>query len=159
MSVIGARHQHVFDYDVTGSLQNVFDRLEEMKSSKSDSVVERFSALYLGDSILERIDIQSTRSACILHFHSGALLGPDRDIFKPLKRCQPAIVAIQRVHSISFEPGYFLNSTVVDFCVQPLHSEIYAFSFELTGGDSNETFLVGLTIAGEDFRALDRNLV
>jgi hypothetical protein len=118
-----------------------------------DEIVNRFNTLYLGDSLLQEISVETGSAQCRLRFSAGSVLKKGGTIFDPELRFEPALLRLHAVKSIQCEGGpYRLNSTVVDFGAAPTdHDDLIEFSFDMTGGTDPESFLVKVTIRAEDF--------
>ena len=117
-----------------------------------DKRVQRFHSLHLGDSLLQRLEIRNAEAQCIFEFSRGSVLSHERaSIFEPKFEYSPAILIVKRTTSIFCGGNYELNSTVIDFGAQ-VRAEEVEFSFELTGGHSEEGFIAQLRIVGGDFR-------
>ena len=117
-------------------------------------VATRFHRIYVGDSIVSRIEIDISSASCTFHLNGASLLreGSDTDIFDPEERYVPARLRFSGVLSISCPEGKFcLNSTIVDFEAVPAINELIAFRLEMTGGYDQNTFTRSLVIEARDF--------
>lgn len=120
----------------------------------TQKTIERFSRVYLGDSLLVSIRILTAEAVCTLEFNSGKLLSSEApDIFHPEKVFSPAVLELKGVRSFHVEEGWYqLNSTVVDFSATPAPTEGYIFfSFTLTGGTDPGSFMKTLRVLAKDF--------
>ena len=112
-------------------------------------VLQRFSRVYLGDSIINRIEIDIAASRCSFFISGASLLKdePSSSIFDPEQHYAPACLTFEVVRSISCPEGsFFLNSTIVDFEAKPSDGGLSAFRLVMTGGFDNETFTRSLLI-------------
>src|SRR5215471_9637715 len=107
-------------------------------SKRIDEVVNRFSRIYLGDSLIEQIEIDIAQAKITLLCTSALLLRDvaEADIFDPERRFKPATLEFHGVRSLRFPEGnYYLNSTIVSFEAVPLaDQQLVTFRFETTGG-------------------------
>jgi hypothetical protein len=112
------------------------------------NTISRFNILYIGDSLLERLELNTQEAACHLRFSMARVLEAEgASIFEPRARYEPAWLRLSGVRSIRFDRGYQLNSTVVDFgAIDHGDGEYIEFYFELTGGVDPAAFLVKMTI-------------
>jgi hypothetical protein len=117
------------------------------------NTVSRFNSLYIGDSLLERLELNTQGAECHFRFTMAKVLAAEgASIFEPLAKYEPGWLRLSGVRSISFDQGYQLNSTVVDFgAVDHGDGEYIEFYFDLTGGTDPDAFLVRLTILAKDF--------
>ena len=117
-------------------------------------VVLEFNRLYMGDSLLEAVELRIAEATCHFTFNAGSRLSSEAaSIFEPEARYAPAILAFEEVHSISCEgSSYQLNSTVVDFgaTIKGERDQI-EFYIDLTGGRDSDAFLVKLRIVAKSF--------
>jgi hypothetical protein len=118
-------------------------------------VVSRFNRLYLGDSLLLKVELNTGGSECKLTFNAGSVLrAEDTNTFEPEARFQPAVLTLKGLLSLSCDGlGYQLNSTVVGFRVVPSAKRLglFEFHFELTGGTDPEAFMVSLKFEAKGF--------
>lgn len=118
------------------------------------NIVKRFHRIYIGDSIISRIEIDMRSARCAFHLNGASLLkeGSGNDIFDPEERYAPACLSFAGVLSISCPEGKFcLNSTIVDFEAVPAENELIEFRLEMTGGYDQSTFTRSLVIEARDF--------
>ena len=124
-------------------------------SQNISKVVDRFSRVYLGDSLIQRIEINMVHAQMIFICTSALILkdSPNADIFNPEQRHQPAQLIFEGVKSISCPEGrFYLNSTIVDFDAKPVDDEgLIEFRIEMTGGFDNDSFMRSLIIVARDF--------
>ncbi len=116
-------------------------------------ILRRFNTLYLGDSVLQQVILETGGAQCLLRFNVGKVLkGEGASIFDPEAGFEPALLRLHDVKSVEFRGGaYQLNSTVVDFGASPSEDSDYIeFAFELTGGIDPKSFMV-------EFRVIARN--
>lgn len=120
--------------------------------SAADSVAN-FELVYIGDSLLKVLEIQTGGATCRLRFDAGMVLSPgSMDIFQPEEKFAPAFLNIFGVRSLTFDGSYQLNSTVVGFGAEALAGGEYVeFYFVLTGGTDPDAFMVKLRIVGRSF--------
>lgn len=117
--------------------------------------MSRFNRLYLGDSLLQRILVDTAEARCLMRFSSGKVLkGDGSSIFDPEARFEPAQLVVSGVRSIGFDGGlYQLNATVVDFGAVLANVTGYVeLFFDLTGGSDPSAFMVRMKIVARDFR-------
>ncbi|WP_224241737.1 hypothetical protein [Hyalangium gracile] len=117
-------------------------------------IVTNFNALYLGDSLLQQVELKIGDAECRLKFNSGKVLEAEgASIFEPKEMFAPAVLRLQGIRSITCEGGrYQLNSTVVDFgAVISKEHEYIDFYFELSGGTNPDAFLVKLKFEAMSF--------
>jgi hypothetical protein len=121
--------------------------------SNDTDVVGRFGQLYLGDSLLLQLVLDTTASECRLTFNLGKVLRPgSSDIFDPERTFRPAILVLRDVKSVHFADGpYQLNSTVVDFEATAAGDGRIDFKFVMTGGTDNDSFMATLKVVATDF--------
>jgi hypothetical protein len=120
--------------------------------SPSD-VAKRFNGLYLGDAMLQHVELRIASSECLLTLDRGMVLEPGGTIFAPKASFAPAVLSFNGVRTISCEGGqYQLHSTVVDFGAEASAAEGYvAFSLHLTGGTDADAFMIKVRIEAADF--------
>jgi len=116
-------------------------------------LLRRFNSLYLGDSMLEMVQLKTGEAECRLRFNSGKVLKDDgTTIFSPESKFEPASLWLYGVRSIECNGPYQLNSTVVDFGAKPnVEVGFIDFHFDLTGGTDPDAFLVKVKIVAKDF--------
>lgn len=81
-------------------------------------IAKNFQRIYLGDSLISRIDIDIPSAVRTLYLNGAFLLreGSNPDTFDPEEMYSPASLTFTGVLSISCPEGaYSLNSTIVDF--------------------------------------------
>ncbi len=113
-----------------------------------------FNRLYLGDSLLQQVELKIVDAECRLRFNAGMVLkAKEASIFEPEAKYAPAVLRLEGVRSITFEGGrYQLNSTVVDFGAVPgTDCDHIEFYFDLTGGVDPDAFLVRLKFEAKAF--------
>lgn len=112
-----------------------------------------FNELYLGDSLLEAIELKTAQAECRLRFNAGKILkGNGASIFDPKARFEPALLCLHGVRSIACGGVYQLNSTVVDFGAAATADGQYVdFYFDLTGGTDPDAYLVRINIVARSF--------
>jgi hypothetical protein len=124
-------------------------------SLEVSQVVGRFSRVYLGDSLIQRIELDMVHARITFLCNSALILreGQNADIFNPEQRHQPAQMTFDGVKSISCPEGrFYLNSTIVDFGANPADDEgLIEFRMQLTGGFDNDSFMRSLIIVARDF--------
>jgi len=116
-------------------------------------IARRFNLIYIGDSLLELLELRTGEAECHLRFNMAKVLEAEgANIFEPRAKYEPAWLRFLGVRSISFDRSYQLNSTVVDFGAidhgDGAHLEFY---FDLTGGVDPDAFLVKVRILAKDF--------
>jgi hypothetical protein len=118
-------------------------------------VVERFNRLYVGDSVIQRIDIDLLSQQCAFFLNAASVLKaiPEPSIFDPEVRYEPACLSFEGVRSISCPEGqYYLNATIVNFEATPItDNELVEFRFWVTGGYDDESFMRSLVVVARDF--------
>ena len=117
-------------------------------------MTDRFNTIYLGDSLLQKVELKTTEAECQLTFNAGKVLkASGASIFDPRARFEPAQLTFHGVRAISCHGGvYRLNATVVDFAAQPADAPDHIeFSFDLTGGHDPDAFLVTIKIVAVRF--------
>jgi hypothetical protein len=116
------------------------------------SIVERFERLYLGDEFIREIRLDIINHACRLTL-SGAHI--HRLPIKPFDyeySFQPAMLDFIDVRKVSFPDGYCFNIEIVDYEAVPTGEDsYYKFSFTMTGGWDNDTFMRTIEIIAKDF--------
>lgn len=124
-------------------------------SQTISQAVDRFSRVYLGDSLIRRIEIDMVQAQMTFLCTSALLLrnSQNADIFDPEQRYQPAQLSFDGVKSISCPEGqFYLNSTIVDFDAKSAGDEgLIEFRMEMTGGFDNDSFIRSLIIVARDF--------
>jgi hypothetical protein len=125
-----------------------------MEQSKKD-VLKRFKRIYLGDSLIKRIEFDIEHRQCLFLLNAALELKdePNPSIFDPARRFKPASLVFSGVRSIVCPEGeFFLNSTIIDFEVAPdENSELVRFYLRMTGGFDNESFMRSLVVKARDF--------
>jgi hypothetical protein len=117
-------------------------------------IVTRFNRLYLGDSLLQQVELKIGEAECRLTFNAGKVLKAEGgSIFEPEAKFAPAVLRLQGVRSISCEGGrYQLNSTVLDFGATPSEDRVHIdFYFDLTGGTDPDAFMVKVKFEARGF--------
>lgn len=118
-------------------------------------VIKRFRRVYLGDSLLRRIELDLQANVCTFIFDTALFLkdSSQPSIFDPEEQYTPARLDLMGVTSMSCPDGeYFLNSTVVDLNVRLSNrADLAEFTFTMTGGVDNETFMRSLRVTAKDF--------
>lgn len=118
-------------------------------------IVSRFNRLYLGDSLLQRVEVKIGEAECRLTFNSGNVLKAEgASIFDPEAKFAPAMLRLRGLRSISGEGAtrYQLNSTVVDFGAATGRNPDYIeFYLVLTGGTDPDAFMAKVTFEAKDF--------
>jgi hypothetical protein len=117
-------------------------------------VISRFEAIYLGDSLLEVIELRTADAECRLTFNAGKVLKADgSSIFEPEATFEPACLALLGVRSLHCEGGpYQLNATVVGFGAEPGSVPGFIeFYLDLTGGIDPAAFMVRMTFLATHF--------
>jgi hypothetical protein len=124
-----------------------------MAPTSPGDIAKRFNGLYLGDAVLQHVELRIASAECLLTFDRGMILKPGGTIFAPEVSFVPALLSFRRVRTISCEGGrYQLNSTVVDFGAEPSTVEGYVtFSLHLTGGTDPDAFMAKVRIEASDF--------
>jgi hypothetical protein len=117
-----------------------------------EDVMHRFEKIYIGDSLIERIELNLVTTVCKVFLNGASLLKEEGDIFNPAQRFEPACLSFKGVKSITCPEGeYYLNNTVVDFEVSMVDDDLGRFTLQMTGGRENETFMRSLTLVARDF--------
>ncbi|WP_257450598.1 hypothetical protein [Archangium lipolyticum] len=117
-------------------------------------IISRFNTLYLGDSLLQQVELKIGEAECLLKFNAGKVLRAEgASIFDAEARFAPALLRLQGVRSITCEGGrYQLNSTVVDFgAVASADREYIEFYLDLTGGTDPDAFMVKVKFEAKAF--------
>jgi hypothetical protein len=115
-------------------------------------VVSRFEKVYIGDSLIERIELNLVTAVCKVLLSEASLLREVTDIFNPAQRFEPACLRFEGVQSITCAEGeFYLNNTVVDFDASAVNDAQVKFKLEMTGGRENETFMRSLVLIARDF--------
>lgn len=124
-------------------------------AQKVSQVIARFNRVYLGDSVIQRIEIDMGRAQMTFLCNSALLLRGDQnaDIFDPERRYQPAQLTFDGVKCFSCPEGrFYLNTTIVHFEAKPADYEgLIESRIEVTGGFDNEFFMRSLIIVARDF--------
>lgn len=115
--------------------------------------LEAFAKIYIGDSMMQVVELRTADAICRLTFHAGSVLPhAGASIFEPVARYTPAIMTIGDVWEVSFEGRYQLNATVVDFDAVPTpDGERIEYTFTLTGGSDPDAFMVKMKVVGGGF--------
>ncbi|QSQ17732.1 hypothetical protein [Myxococcus landrumensis] len=119
-----------------------------------NEIVSCFNTLYLGDSLLQRVEFRIPEAECRLTFNAGKVLkAGGGSIFEPEARFAPALLSLHGVRSVIWdEKTYQFNSTVVDFgAALSGDGEHIEFHFALSGGTDPDAFLVKLTFIAKAF--------
>ncbi|HEX8561264.1 MAG TPA: hypothetical protein VF668_24445 [Pyrinomonadaceae bacterium] len=115
-------------------------------------VVRRFEKVYIGDSLIERIELNLFTAVCKIFLSGASLLEEEGKIFNPAQRYEPACLSFKDVKSITCPEGeFYLNNTVVDFEATMVGHDLVSFRLEMTGGRENETFMRSLVLVAHDF--------
>lgn len=118
-------------------------------------IVQRFQRIYIGDSVIQRLEIDFRQMQCVFLLHAASILkaGSDPNIFDPEQRYEPAKLVFRGVDFISCPEGeFFLNATIVDFeATADPDSDLVVFHLQMTGGHSNETFMRSLVVRAQSF--------
>lgn len=124
-------------------------------SQNTSEVVDRFSRVYLGDSLIERIEIDMICDRMTFLCSSALLIrdAKNPNIFEPERRYQPAYLTFDEVKCFSCPEGNFcLNNTIVNFDARPASEEgLTEFWMEMTGGFDDECFIRSVLILARDF--------
>ena len=119
--------------------------------------INNLDRIYIGDSLISRIEIQLATSEC--HFlisYASLLREGESDIFNPERVYKPARLRFKDVESIScIEGAYYLNGTIVNFESVLISENRIKFTFQLTGGFDNDTFMRSLEILAGDLSIED----
>ncbi len=130
------------------------DSGSENARMERNETVSLFNRLYLGDSLLQKVELVTGEAEARLIFNAGKRLKTQGgSIFEPEAAFAPAVLLLQGVRSISCEgSSYQLNSTVVGFGAGPCDDDPYIdFWFELTGGTDPEAFMVKMKVVAKGF--------
>lgn len=115
-------------------------------------VVSRFEKVYIGDSLIERIELNLVTAVCRVFLNGASLLREVTDVFNPAQRFEPACLSFQGTQSVTCAEGeFYLNNTVVDFDASAIDDALVRFKLEMTGGLTNETFMRSLVLVARDF--------
>jgi hypothetical protein len=116
-------------------------------------VAVRFNRVYLGDSLIRRLDIDLANSQLTVICTGAAIVGNGDSIFNPEQRYAPARITFEGVQSLFCPEGrYYLNATVVDFGAKCNEDDgLVEFRLEMTGGIDNDSFMRSLVIIASDF--------
>jgi len=122
---------------------------------KLDGVITRFELLGLGDSQVRQVSVRPKDAECDLEVDCAVVL-PDgaANIFSPdAVALEPAVLCFSGVRSLSFTPaGFELNATIVGSkAVLTAAGDAIEFQFQLTGGLTQDGFLVTLRITASGF--------
>ncbi len=116
-------------------------------------VISEFDRVYIGDSFIEKIELNLAKERCVFFLdHALLLKNGSSDIFDPAERFTPAILILEGVVSISFlEGNYYFNTTIIDFKGTLLKNNLVEFTFTMTGGIDNESFIRTIIVIAKNF--------
>lgn len=123
-------------------------------SQNTSEVVNRFSRVYLGDSVIERIEIDMICDQMTFLCNYALLIDANNpNIFEPERRYQPAYLTFDEVKCFSCpEANFCLNNTIVSFDARPASEEgLTEFRMDMTGGFYDESFMRSFIILARDF--------
>jgi hypothetical protein len=124
-------------------------------STAVSNVVKQFDRVYLGDALVQRIEIDLVEHGIAISCSRALVLrsDPGADMFDPAERYEPATLVFQDVRSLVCPEGsFFMNATIVDYDARPSPDDGYVeFRLELTGGFDNATFMRTLVIVARNF--------
>jgi hypothetical protein len=118
------------------------------------NTAQRFNRIYIGDSVIERIELNLSTAQCNVILDRAILLreGSPPNIFDPAVKYEPACLTFKGLQSIYCPEGkFYLNNTIVNFGAEALGEDLVEFSLEVTGGYDNETFMRSLVFVALDF--------
>ena len=116
------------------------------------SLKERFDQYYLGDSGIQRLVLDVDKQLCTLKLDRAALVRQLGTVFDWEVRYRPTKIIFQGVRKVLFPEGYCFNYCIVDYSVVPSdQSGYFLFSFTITGGWDNDTFMRTIEIVARDF--------
>lgn len=115
------------------------------------NTVERFDLVYIGDTFIKQIQMNISEHTCTFILSGACIHKTPIEAFAYEKIYQPATLEFQGVRTVHF-PDYCLNAQIVDYsAVDTGHDGLYKFSFTMTGGWSNETFMRTIEVVAKDF--------
>lgn len=115
------------------------------------SVIERFDLLYLGDEFIRQIILDISKQTCSLALSGASIHKLPIKAFDYDITYQPATIDFLEVKSVNL-PDYCLNLQIVEYEInKTMHDDFYNFSFTMTGGWSNDTFMRTIEIIAKDF--------
>lgn len=116
------------------------------------NIQERFDQYYFGDVGIQRIVLDVDGQSCALELDRAALMQESQELFDWKMVYRPAQLNFQGVRKVSFPEDYCFNYCIVDYSATPTQPEgYYLFSFTMTGGWDNDTFMRKIEILAKDF--------
>lgn len=116
------------------------------------SPTERFERIYLGDEHIRQISLNIAEETCQMELSGAALLRIPQKLFDYEIRYEPATLMLTGVLKVNYPEWYCLNHLIVEYDSTPAQQEgYYKFSFTMTGGWDNDTFMRTVEIVAKDF--------